>query len=205
MPEGEPLVTNQADVKPSIEEEKVPFSESELEKIASNAAKFVKEHLPILTKAKIGEFEAELESPYSPRALMDNRSKIPPDIGKRFDAHGISKNGFLSQLKSLVGLLSEGIDNTREFHTAALRLTDEEEIGAASGIGAVGPYENGGFIIIGHPDNTIREKGICAVLVEEHFYSAIPILQQKFPHILFIRADEMVGELPKLLPELKPN
>lgn len=198
MSEGEAIVTNQAD---SNSEDKVPFSEFELNEIASNAGKFVREHPPILTKAKIGDFEAEVETPYSPRALMDNRSKISPEIGKRFDAHGISKEGILSQLKSLVQLLSEGIDNTREFHTAALRLTDEEEMGMASAVGAAGPYENGGFIIIGQPDNTIREKGVCAVLVEEHFYPAIPVLQEKFPNVIFIRAHQIVEELQKLISE----
>jgi hypothetical protein len=130
--------------------------------------------------------------------LMSARQEISPDIGKRFDAHGIAKGSVAEQLESLNRLLTKGPDPSKTLHTTKLRLSERDEIAAAAAIGAGGPYSNGGFIIVSHPDKMIAD-GIAGVLVNEHFYEAIPVLRLRFPEVKFIRADELKTGLEELL------
>lgn len=47
----------------------------------------------------------------------------------------------------------------------------------------------------------MREGGVQTVIVNEHFYDAIPLLQKKFPTTVFIRADELSEKLSRILEE----
>lgn len=182
----------------SFEHEKVhtALTDEEVKILARLAHKFVREHEPITVKMKIGDFDTSMQSPYHPIALEKERLKIQPNVGKRFDAHGIAKGSMTEQLQSLNVLLSKGIDPDRPFHTMELRVEDD---GFASGLGASHPYTDGGFIVTGKPDQLIREGGIAAVIVNEHFYSAIQMLKAKFPYIEFMRADEAPDRLAQMV------
>lgn len=135
--------------------------------------------------------------------LRAGRKSIDPVIGKRFDAHGIAKGNYKEQLEALNYLLTKGIDPQRRFHTVPLRETNEVEAALAAGLGADGPYTDGGFIVIGSPDKLIMDNGIVAVLVNEDYYRAIDVLRQRFPGIKFIRADEMQTGLADLIAKKK--
>lgn len=174
------------------------LSDEEVKKLAKDARTFVRTHEPIRMTTKIGDVDAKIEAPYVPRALMDKREEIPVDVGRRFDAHGVAKSGEGDQLRALDSLLTNGPDPDRTLYTTALRLSREDEAAIAGAVGAVGPYTEGGFIAIGKPDVSIADGGIAAVAVNEHFYGAISTLQERFPNVQFIRADEMPQKLSEI-------
>jgi hypothetical protein len=68
-------------------------------------------------------------------------------------------------------------------------------------IGASRPFDQGDFILLSEPASTINSAGVKYVLVNEHFYGAIPTLQKRYPNVRFIRADEATEELPEILQE----
>lgn len=84
--------------------------------------------------------------------------------------------------------MAKGIDPNKPFHTLPLRETDENEAAGAA-LGAVGPYDSGGFIVVSELDTSVKE-GIAGVLVNEHYYGAIPTLEKHFPGIRFIKAED---------------
>lgn len=170
------------------------LSEEEIESLNTAANEFVLNHPPVsMIKTAAGDVPVR----YVPDALKAYRNKLPHDVGIRFDAHGMERGDVLRALNTL---LTKGIDlKERPLYTATLYHKDESAL--ASAVGAVGPFSNGGFIIIGAPDRHLTESGIRAVLVNEHFYGAIPLLQERFPSMKFIRADQMEDELAKLLKE----
>ncbi len=135
----------------------------------------------------------------APVDLSRYRLEIPPDIGIHFDAHGMVR-GTAYNLRSLNALLTSGIDHSRPFHTTVLRDYDDMEI-AAAGIGAVGPFSTGDFILLGKPDVGIQAGGIHSVLVNEQHYASVSELQKTFPAIHFIKANEAPESLGKLLQE----
>ena len=137
--------------------------------------------------------EKRRENPlFDPLELHNFREKLPAKIGEHFDAHGLAKG---NELTFLNYLLSHGINPNRPFYTCPLKT--DNEVGFAAAFGAAGPYDNGAFIVLSGVDKTIQDDGIELVLVNEHYYSAIPVLQEKFPHIKFIKASEMVDALAK--------
>ncbi len=134
--------------------------------------------------------------------LLIERSKLPDSIGMRFRAHGIAKGTTASQLRSLLNLLDGKFDRTKPLYTSDLKRSDENEISGA--IGAAGPYDTGGFIIVGEPKKLhqpisetkdIPETGVRGVLVNREWYEAIAALQNAYPEVKFIRADEMEKSL----------
>lgn len=129
---------------------------------------------------------------YMPIALMENREQLPSEIGKHFDAHGMAKG---NELRFLNYLLSHGVNPDRPFHTMQLK----SDGGGGSAMGAANPYDTGAFIVLGHPDKLIRDGGINTVLVNEHYYDAVPLLTQKFPAINFVKADQMKDALAAIL------
>ncbi|QQG44127.1 MAG: hypothetical protein HYW86_04690 [Candidatus Roizmanbacteria bacterium] len=157
----------------------------------------------ILTEEEIGNLnrqardyirERKLEDDYFiPNELSQFRNQLSVDIGERFDAHGLAKG---DELRILNYLLSHGISPERPFHTCPLRAENEVDIAA---LGAVGPYDNGAFIVLGDVDRLIDDSGIRSVLVNEQYYNAVPLLQQKFPKIDFIKASEMTTALSQLI------
>jgi hypothetical protein len=79
----------------------------------------------------------------------------------------IAKGTSGEQFDTLLRLLNKGFDPSRPFHTADLYRSDENVIAGA--IGAAGPYDTGGFIVLGEPrsidprirNRSIRETGGC--------------------------------------------
>ncbi|MEI6462512.1 MAG: hypothetical protein WCO33_02475 [bacterium] len=139
----------------------------------------------------------------TPTSLMVERVSLPDEIGKRFDAHGITKG---DQLMSLIHLLNNGIDTSRPFHSMPLRDKKIED-DSYTASGSAGPYDTGGFIILGSPvksgqDSSMSSGGIKGVLVNREWNGAIPRLKEAYPNVRFIRADEMQVELGKWVNEV---
>jgi hypothetical protein len=125
--------------------------------------------------------------------------EISPEVGIHFDAHGMMR-GTADNLHHLNTLLTTGVDSSRPFHTTVLRDYDDMEM-AAAGIGAVGPFSTGDFILLGKPNIGIQVGGIDSVLVNEQHYSSISEFQTTFPTVHFIRAKDAPESLKKLLQE----
>ncbi len=140
-----------------------------------------------------------------PTNLSIERDKLTEEIGMRFRAHGIAKS---RQFDALLGLLNGGIDPNKPFYTVDLKRNDENEIAAA--LGAAGPYDTGSFIVLSPPHELnqitnevdISTSGIAGVLVNQEWYHAIPRLEQAYPDIKFIRADQMTTGLTNWLNEV---
>jgi|GEM_PF-4837642 len=126
--------------------------------------------------------------------MKEAREKIPAEIGKRFDAHGIAKT---DQLKNLLSILTNGIDKNRPLHTLQLRRSAEDE-NAAGNMGAVGPYDTGGFILVSHPDKSLTE-GIALVMVNYQYRESAKLLAKKFPNVLFATPEGTQKALAHLL------
>lgn len=142
--------------------------------------------------------EMAIPGQYEPRALAENRKKISPEIGEQYDAHGIARGTLMDQLVSLDNLLTNGISGDRTLHTAYLR-------GRAEGQIQEHLYDMGGFIIIGPAGGKIHEDGIVAVLYNEHFAPARPILQARFPKVKFISGNDLPQSLISQHPLVKPS
>ncbi len=124
---------------------------------------------------------------------------LPPEIGSKFDAHGLAKVNVPSQLEQLNDLLTKGIDKKRKFHTAPLVANCPEGVGA--GLGSSGSaYRTGSFIVVGDPSKLIEESGIKHVIVNDAYYNIIDDLRKRFPQVGFVRADEAVNYFKNLLP-----
>lgn len=117
-------------------------------------------------------------------------NRIDPEIGRRLNAHGISKLSIPEQLNSLLTLLENGVDREKEFHTAPLALRPDDPRGTDSAGGTA--FKDGSFIILGNLDALIIDQGIKYVLVNDAYYEAIPKLQSAYPEYMFIRADEIL-------------
>lgn len=126
-------------------------------------------------------------------------NNVDGDIGERFDAHGIAKVSYTYQLRSLIGLLDNGIDTTRDFHSAPLALSRKNQ-GAGAGLGvAGGANDTGSFVVMGDIDTPLLKGGIKYVIVNDAYYDAIPRLQRAYPQITFIRANRANQELTRLV------
>lgn len=123
--------------------------------------------------------------------LGHRRRAIPPQLGIHFDAHGIAKGSFSDQLSSLEQWLQSGPDPDRTLpNTVTLRnLVDHE--GYEYALGAIGPFTDGPFIILGYPDKGISQGGVSAVIVRESINPFLPLLEETYPDVRFIRADEL--------------
>lgn len=136
--------------------------------------------------------------------LMNPDNAIDWQIGEQFDAHGIAKDSVPRQFDQLIFLLDNGIDSSRNFHTAPLEKSPDKA-GMGAGIGTAGgtAYKDGCFILLGDPGKQISESGIKNVLVNDTYYDAIDRLSQAYPDINFIRADQANQELKKIVEQSK--
>lgn len=130
--------------------------------------------------------------------LSQALAAMPPEVGRRFDAHGIAKGG---EFASFINLLTKGVNPEKNFSTTNLMVNIE-----AGQVGAVNPYDDGGIIVIG-PVNEPKEmnaerKGIFDtrtsktdiqyVALDQQYYFALPQLQEAFPNIKFVKAKDLV-------------
>ncbi len=108
------------------------------------------------------------------RNLGGDRAAIPPEIGSRFDGHGITDMGVTPAVNNLRNLLRGNLDQQREFYTARLRQDDATESGMAAIDGTAGPFSDGLFILVIHPDEMLiqrlpdgsRKIDVAAVIVD---------------------------------------
>ena len=117
-------------------------------------------------------------------------NEVSPEIGTRFDAHGLSKISVKDQLWQLNDLLTKGIDKSRKFYTAP--LAGKAGIGAGLGTGGGHAYRDGSFIITAGKDKSLISDGIENVIVNDAYYPIINELRQKFPKINFVKAGDAV-------------
>jgi hypothetical protein len=142
---------------------------------------------------------------FDSRPNLDNRRrKINIEIGFNFEGHGIDNHmthgshQYSADLRALIHLLKFGEDpNLPPLFTTSLTPKDE---GAAALLGASHPYTEGGFIIVSFYQKPLSE-GVGAVLVNPHFYHAIPELKKIFADMTFIKADELPDKLYELVPK----
>lgn len=120
---------------------------------------------------------------------------IPTEIASQFDAHGIAKGLVTDHLVSLNKILSEGIDKSRNFHTAPL-LAKTQGVGA--GLGTSGSaYKDGSFILVSGKSKRL-EDGIETVIVNDAYYKIIDDLRQRFNGINFVKAEDVAEYFTKL-------
>ena len=123
-------------------------------------------------------------------------NELSPEIGSKFDAHGLAKVSVTDQLKQLNRLLTEGINKDKPFYTAPLAAKSN----LGSGIGTAGShaYRDGSFILVSEKSKMLTESGIKHVIVNDAYYNIIDDLRQKFPQVNFVRADKAVDYFSKL-------
>jgi len=131
----------------------------------------------------------------TPVALSRSLDDLDPAVGVNFNGHGMVKGTWTDQLTSLDDILTNGPSRDRILYEMPLRGV--EAYGGA--FGAARPFDTGGFILTSAPTSSIAESGVKYVLVNDHFYDAIPELQAAYPHVTFIRADEIATRLAQIL------
>ena len=94
------------------------------------------------------------------------------------------------QLRQLNGLLTKGIDKSRNFYTAP--LAGKAGVGAGLGTGGGHAYRDGSFIITAGKDKSLISDGIENVIVNDAYYPIINDLRLKFPKINFVKAEDAV-------------
>ncbi len=119
--------------------------------------------------------------------LLNNLS---PEIGSKFDAHGIAKISITDHLRQLNKLLTDGINPDKPFYTAP--LVAKGNVGAGIGTANGSAYRDGSFILVSDKSNKLCKNGIKHVIVNDAYYNIISDLQKKFPNVNFVRADNAV-------------
>lgn len=115
--------------------------------------------------------------------------QVPTKIGRRFDAHGVGKGG----LTSLLNFLDNGIDQSRPLFSTPLR--DEDGYGTQGD-----PLSHSqGFMILSDIDSNLKPDGIKRVVVDGQHYELIEDLQNHYPNIEFIRADNLISRLSEIV------
>ena len=137
-------------------------------------------------------------------------NEVPPEIGCRFQGHGISKGYFDSQAQQLDNLLTNGIDPNRVFYTAPYAFKDKKAGGAFGTAGGT-CYKDGLFVVLGEIDDVDFEKGIKCVVVNKPLYDKIEKLSELYPDVIFVRMCEVADymqqqvqkkDLPQVLNEV---
>ena len=113
--------------------------------------------------------------------------------GESFQAHGMTKTvGPNTALKAVIKLFSEGIDSTKNFHTAPYRLspdvTPEQRAGAGAGLGTGGgeAWKEGPIVLVGKHGVDIKSTAdIGFVVVNDGAFknpdAAVALLQERLP------------------------
>lgn len=143
--------------------------------------------LQVLYKKAFPNIKVPTDINYDAFIFLNN---LPPEIGSKFDAHGLAKISVTDQLKQLNTLLTRGISKDKPFYTAPLSVS--LDVGSGIGTGGGHAYRDGSFIVVGDKSKLISENGIKHVIVNDAYYKIIDDLKQKFPEINFVRADEAV-------------
>ena len=121
---------------------------------------------------------------------------LKPEIGAKFDAHGLAKVSVTDQLKQLNTLLTRGINKDKPFFTAPLSC--DPKLGSGLGTGGGHAYRDGSFIVVSGKGKTICSDGIEHVIVNDAYYPIIEDLRRRFSNVNFVRADEAVEYFSRL-------
>jgi hypothetical protein len=120
--------------------------------------------------------------------------KVPMEVGKYYDAHGVSTGSVGKDLDGLINILDNGVDSTRAFHTAPLMGENLSGLGGASD----GAFKNGSFILLGDKGQLIKDSGVKSVIVNDAYYGMINDLQKAYPDVHFVKANEAPKSLEVL-------
>lgn len=123
--------------------------------------------------------------------------QIDPAAGERFDAHGIRKGDEEARLRSLLSFLDNGIDTTRDFHSAPLELPAEKKNPGLGSSGGTVDKESSSFLIMGDTDTPLVQ-GIKHVIVMPAFRAHIGKLRSAYPGVTFIASDQAKAELARI-------
>lgn len=115
--------------------------------------------------------------------------QVDPDVGERFDAHGIRKGNEEAQLRSLLSFLDNGIDMTRALHSAPLELRPEKKNPGLGSTGGTVDKESSCFLIMGGIDMPLVQ-GIRNVIVMPPFHAHIGKLRAAYPNVTFIASNQ---------------
>lgn len=102
-----------------------------------------------------------------------------PDVGEKFDAHGIAKG---DPVELLNNILVKGIDKDRTLYSTGFTRSNE----AAGAIGASYPKAEGGIIIVGDFDGRLTETGVKHVIVGEEYMKVVDLLRKKYPAVQIV-------------------
>ena len=123
--------------------------------------------------------------------------QMTPEVGMRFDAHGIAvKSG--SAVNELDALLTEGLHDNQTFYT--MNFIDGG-VNLASTLGAAHPFTEGGLIVVSDVDTMINETGIKYVVVGEEYMNGMDILTSKYPDYTFVPWNEAPNTLANIVNE----
>lgn len=136
----------------------------------------------MLIAGRVGEYIDEGGKVTSWELVDDN-------VGKHFDAHGISKT---HELTNLLDILTHGIDKSRPFYSAPFDIPADEKYVLGAGLGTSGgtAYKDGLAILVSRYDGSLTTDGISAVFINDVFGGLIPILRQAFPQYRFYPLSE---------------
>jgi len=129
--------------------------------------------------------------------------RIDPDVGQRFDGHGIRKGNEEQQLRSLMAFLDTGIDPDRPFHSGPLELPSEKRSPGMGTTGGTVDKETSGFIILGDIDKSLND-GIKHVIVTPAYHAHIERLRSAYPQVNFIASNE-ANTVLKAIADHKPT
>ncbi len=135
---------------------------------------------------------------------IKNKSEAGEDIiiysegvkdGEKFSVHGVDGGSLVRQIDECVDLLEQGIPKEGHFYYTTYTKNPNNKDAHVS-------YKNGLFVLLAsknerlvtgctHPnDSECFKLNTQTVIVNKAGYDLIDDLQKRYPHILFIRADE---------------
>lgn len=129
--------------------------------------------------------------------------KINSQIGIHFDSHGLSKGHPSAQYEQLIYLLENGIDKSKQFHTAPFEVSNELRAGLGSGLGTSGGtcYKEGFAVLVSGYRKSLINDGITFVLINDIFGSDKIINTLKGIY----ENKYTIGRLSEQVEILKPN
>lgn len=123
------------------------------------------------------------------------------NIGKHFDAHGITKGTVAENIEILNSILTRGLDPNRVFHTAPWSIPNEDraDVGAALGTSSGEAYSDKEFVLVGDYDKKIKTKNdIKIVAVNVSVYPHIDTFRRAFPNVEFVKMSDMPNRITEI-------
>lgn len=126
---------------------------------------------------------------------------IEMEVGRHFDAHGISKLTIAQHVVQLINLLENGL-HEGAFHTAPLEMR--------VGVDGFSVHKDGSFVLLSDVDGQLVTKGqtklhIKYVIVNDAYYDAVPRLNEAYPEVHFIRATDAPSVLAEAVRSKGPS